>query len=261
MTINIDKSQKVAIQAYFPYLDHTAEIEVPTDPVQTVETQWLANEIRKAKGSIEELQDGGNNSPKLQKAETEIEELEKKFENNRNDVDGKQEVLTNLRKTLKTIDELNETTEWPKLEEELKEEFYRLEKANKDLGNDKTTQIVNQLRKQLEEVIKTQDIKVGKALLEEIISLFVQLTMIYQLINYIREHNQYFNSYSWKDSHRARQLLNEGLQQIGENPTVDDLHPIVIALINLEFKGDPNKPCPSCGTPGCNNSCLLGGGR
>lgn len=83
--------------------------------MQTVETQWLANEIRKAKGSIEELQDSGNNSPKLQKAEAEISELEKKFENNRNDVDGKQEVLTNLRKTLKTIDELNETTEWPKL--------------------------------------------------------------------------------------------------------------------------------------------------
>lgn len=233
LTINIDKSQKVAIQAYFPYLDHTAEIEVPTDTVQTVETQWLANEIRKAKGSIEELQDGGNNSPKLQKAETEIEELEKKFENNRNDVDGKQEVLTNLRKTLKTIDELNETTEWPKLEEELKEEFYRLEKANKDLGNDKTTQIVNQLRQQLEEVIKTQDIKVGNALLEEITSVFVQLTLVYQLIGFIRQHNQHFGSYNWKDDHRARQLLNDGLQQIGENPTVDDLHPIVIALINL----------------------------
>ena len=62
-------------------------------------------------------------------------------------MDGKQEVLTNLRKTLKTIDELSETTEWPKLEEEeLKEEFYRLEKANKDLGNDLSTQVVNQLQ-------------------------------------------------------------------------------------------------------------------
>lgn len=241
LTINIDKSQKVSIQAYFPYLDHTAEIEVPTDTVQTVETQWLADEIRKAKGSIEELQDGGNNSPKLQKVETEIEALEQKFDNNKDDVDNKQEVLTNLRKALKTIDELNETTEWPKLEEELKEEFYRLEKANKDLGNDKTTQIVNQLRQQLEEVIKAQDIKVGNALLEEITSVFFQLTLVYQLIGFIRQHNQHFGSYNWRDSHRARQLLNDGLQQIGENPTVDDLHPIVIALINLL----PNDERPS----------------
>lgn len=233
LMINIDKSQKVSIQAYFPYLDHTAEIDVPTDTVQSVETNWLSNEIRKAKGSIEELKDEGINADKVQKIENDITELEKKFDNSKNDVDGKQEVLTNLRKTLKTIDELSETTEWPKLEEELKEEFYRLEKANKDLGNDKTTQIVNHLRNQLEEVIKSQDIKLGKALAEEIHSVFFQMTLVYQLINFIRQHNQNFGSYHWKDSNRARQLLNEGLQQIGENPTTEDLHPIVIDLINL----------------------------
>lgn len=233
LTINIDKSQKVSIQAYFPYLDHTAEIEVPTDTVQSVETNWLSNEIRKAKGSIEELKDEGIQEDKVHKIEKDIAELERKFENSKNDVDGKQEVLTNLRKTLKTIDELSETTEWPKLEEELKEEFYRLEKVNKDLGNDRSTQVVNQLRNQLEEVLKTQDIKLGKALAEEIHSVFFQLTLVYQLINFIRQHNQNFGSYHWKDSNRARQLLNEGLQQIGENPTTEDLHPIVIDLINL----------------------------
>ncbi len=241
LTIGIDKSQEVSIQAYFPYLDHTAEIRVPTDTVQSVETNWLANEIRKAKGSIEELKEDGNLEDKVQKIESEISELEKRFENNKNDVDGKQEVLANLRKTLKTIDELSETTEWPKLEEELKEEFYRLEKANKDLGNDRSAQVVNQLRNQLEEVLKSQDIKLGKALAEEIHSVFFQLTMVYQLIGFIRHHNQHFGSYHWKDSHRARQLLNEGLQQIGENPKVDDLHPIAIALINLL----PNDERPS----------------
>lgn len=241
LMINIDKSQKVSIQAYFPYLDHTAEIDVPTDTVQSVETNWLSNEIRKAKGSIEELKDEGINADKVQKIENDITELEKKFDNSKNDVDGKQEVLTNLRKTLKTIDELSETTEWPKLEEELKEEFYRLEKANKDLGNEKTTQIVNHLRNQLEEVIKNQDIKLGKALAEEIHSVFFQMTLVYQLINFIRQHNQNFGSYHWKDSNRARQLLNDGLQQIGENPTTEDLHPIVIDLINLL----PNDEKPS----------------
>ncbi|MES2275448.1 MAG: Hsp70 family protein [Bacteroidota bacterium] len=241
LMINIDKSQKVSIQAYFPYLDHTAEIEVPTDTVQSVETNWLSNEIRKAKGGVEELKDEGIQGEEIQKAEKNIAELERKFENNKNDVDGKQEVLTNLRKTLKTIDELADTTEWPKLEEELKEEFYRLEKTNKELGNDRSTQVVNQLRNQLEEVLKSQDIKLGKALAEEIHSIFFQMTLVYQLINFIRQHNQNFGSYHWKDSNRARQLLNEGLQQIGENPTTEDLHPIVIDLINLL----PNEEKPS----------------
>jgi molecular chaperone DnaK len=235
LTISIDKSQLVSVQAYFPYLDHTSEIGVPTDTVQSVDTKWLSNEIKKAKGAVSELKSDGVHSDdaKLKKAETELEKIEKSFENNKNDVDGKKEVLTNLRKTLKTIDELNEKTEWPKLETELKEEYYGLEKANNELGNDKTTQVVNQIKHQLEEVIKVKDVKLGNVLLDEINSFFIQLTFIYQLIGFIRQHNQNFDSYSWRDPNKARTLLNQGLQKIGESPDVDELHPIVISLIDL----------------------------
>ncbi|TDG36748.1 hypothetical protein EZJ43_05535 [Pedobacter changchengzhani] len=38
---------------------------------------------------------------------------------------------------------------------------------------------------------------------------------------------------NWKNSNTATQLLNEGLQQIGENPTTEDLHTIIIDRINL----------------------------
>jgi molecular chaperone DnaK len=235
LTISIDKSQDLKVKAYFPYLDFTKEIEIPKGSIDSVETSWLSNEIRKAKGAVSELKRDGNHSDsaKLIKVETELEKIEKSFENNKNDVDGKQEVLTNLRKTLKTIDELNETTEWPKLEAELKEEYYRLEKANKELGNEKTTQVVNQIKHQLEEVIKVKDVKLGNVLLDEINSFFVQLTFIYQLIGFIRHHNQNFGSYRWRDPNKARTLLNQGLQKIGESPDVDELHPIVVSLIDL----------------------------
>tara|TARA_R110002051_G_scaffold131151_1_gene205020 strand:+ start:21397 stop:23919 length:2523 start_codon:yes stop_codon:yes gene_type:complete len=242
LTIHIDKSQNVSVQAYFPYLDYTSEIEVPTDTVQSIDTKWLLDEIRKAKGSIAELkQDGNSDNGQLAKVEAELEQIEKSFENNKNDVDGKQEVLTNLRKSLKTIDELNDTTEWPKLEAELKEEFYRLEEVNNDLGNEKTTQVVNQFRSQLDEIIRAKDVKLGNVLLEEINSFFVQLTFVYQLIGFVRHHNDNFGSYNWKDSSRARTLLNKGLQIIGENPDVDELHPVVISLIALL----PNDERPS----------------
>ena len=234
LTINLDKSQDLKVIAYFPYLDFTKEIEIPKGGIDSVESSWLSNEIRKAKGAVSELKRDGNHSDdtKLKKAESELEKIEKSFENSKNDVDGKQEVLTNLRKTLKTIDELIETTEWPKLEAELKEEYYRLEKANKELGNEKTTQVVNQIKNQLEEVIKVKDVKLGNVLLDEINSFFVQLTFIYQLIGFIRHHNQNFGSYRWRDPNKARTLLNQGLQKIGESPDVDELHPIVKAVID-----------------------------
>ena len=241
LTINIDRSEKITVTAYFPYLDYSTDIEV--DSTQTlIETSWLENEIKKAKGSIAELKENGNSdNGQLAKVEAELEQIEKSFENNKNDVDGKQEVLTNLRKSLKTIDELNDTTEWPKLEETLKEEFYRLEKVNNDLGNEKTTQVVNQFRSQLDEVIRAKDVKLGNVLLEEIGSFFFQLTRVYQLIAFIRHHNDNFGSFHWKDSGRARTLLNNGLQIIGENPDADELHPVVISLINLL----PNDERPS----------------
>jgi molecular chaperone DnaK len=233
LTINLDKSQTMSIQAFFPYLDHTSEIEIPTDNVQSVETNWLSNEIRKAKGSISELKQDENADAKLSKVEKEIEEIDKSFQNNKNDIDTKSKALTDLRKSLKVLDELSATTEWPKLEEEIKEEFYRLEKANTDLGNDKTTALVNQLKNQVEEVLQAKDVKLGNVLLEEIHSLFFELTFIYQIIGMIRNFDNNFNTFHWKDSSRARQLINNGLGKITENPDVEDLRQIVVSLYDL----------------------------
>ena len=233
LTVNIDRSEKITVTAYFPYLDYSTEIEVDSTKT-SIETSWLEKEIRKAKGSVEELkQNGSSDDAKLLKIESELERLEKSFENNKNDVDGKQEVLTNLRKSLKAIDALNETTEWPILEEELKEEFYKLEKANTDLGNEKSTQLVNEFRSQLEEVIKVKDVKLGTVLLEEISSFFFQLTMIYQLIGMLRNFNDNFGNYSWSDPNRARQLVNNGISKISENPDTEELRQILVALFDM----------------------------
>ncbi|MFV0553415.1 MAG: Hsp70 family protein [Mangrovibacterium sp.] len=249
LTVNVDRSEKITVTAYFPYLDYTTEIKVDSKQA-SIETSWLENEIKKAQGSIVELKaDGNSHNGQVQKIEFELDQLQKKFENNKNDVDSKQEVLDNLRKSLKSIDELNEMSEWPKLEESLKEAFYRLEKANNDLGNEKTTQVVNQLHSQLDQVIRAKDVKLGTVQLQEIERLFVQLTMIYQLIGFVEHHNSNFGSYNWTNSSQARTLLNRGLQIIGENPTVEDLHPIVVSLINL---------LPNDEKPGIDDSVLVG---
>ena len=74
--------------------------------------------------------------------------------------------------------------------------------------------------------------------MDDINTLFVNITFIYQLIGFIRHHNQDFENYRWKDKNRARTLINQGLQKIGENPNSDDLHPIVISLLDLLPEGE-----------------------
>ena len=145
----------------------------------------------------------------------------------------KKAVLQHLKEVLREIEDKDDATEWDRVEKELRESFERLEKAQNDLGNDKTLQIVNQLRHQTDQVIHSKDVKMGREVLEQINSLFVHLTLLYQCMGLIERYNARFGSIRWKDSARARQLINRGLDAINNNPTVDVLHPIVRGLIDL----------------------------
>ncbi|HEA29698.1 MAG TPA: Hsp70 family protein [Leeuwenhoekiella sp.] len=249
ITVNIDRSEKITLKAYFPYLDFTYESDAITFK-ESVDKEWLANEIRMAKGSIQELkQEESVDEYKLQQVENEIAEIEKTFENNKNEIDSKKEVLTNLRKTLKIIDDLSIRNEWPKLEETLKEEFYRLEKVNNDLGNEKTTQVVNQFRSQLDEVIRAKDVKLGNVLLEEIEMFFFKLTEIYQFIGMIRNFNENFGDYTWSNPTKARQLVNSGMEKIANGPDKEELREILIPLYDM---------IPTIERPGDDGGLLVG---
>lgn len=232
LTVNYDRSEKITVKAYFPYLDFTYEATVERT-VSSIDTSWLEREISKAKGTLEELEEEGHFPDRIDELSSELDEIDDKFQNNRDDVDTKQETLSNLRKTLKKIDSLSDGMEWPKMEEQLKDEFFRLEKVNRDLGNDKTAQMVNHLRSRLEDVLQKKDTKLGAALLDDMSELYFSLTMIYQLIGIIRNYNQNFGSYNWINPQRARSAINEGLQVIGDQPTVDELRPIVREIFDL----------------------------
>lgn len=232
LTISIDRSEKITVTAYFPYLDFSHEVVVESKRT-SIDTYFLKNELRKALGSIEELEGSSNSSTKLVDVKEKISALEEEFDNNPNDVDTKQKVLDKLREQLKVLDEIEGATAWPTLEAKLKEEFYRLEKAQKELGNEQTAKAVNELRRQLDEVLRAKDEKLGHTLLEEIEGLFVQLTLIYQLIGFVKQHNDNFGYYNWRNPQQARQILNEGMQIIASNPTVERLHPIIRRIFDL----------------------------
>jgi molecular chaperone DnaK len=235
LIISVDQSQLMTVQAFFPYLDFTKQIDVPSDTLQSIDPNWLGNEIKKAKGSIYEVMNDDENAdkPELAQVESTLHDIEQSFENNKKDVDSHHEVLSKLRKTLKIIDEFSNKAEWPNLERELKDEFYRLEEANSELGDSKSTQKIAQLRLQLEQVLSDEDIKLGNALLDEINQLFIQLTMIYQLINFVRHYNDEFDLFHWTNKERARVILNQALECVNNNPRVDELHPLVVSLLDL----------------------------
>ncbi|MDG5799224.1 Hsp70 family protein [Marinilabiliaceae bacterium ANBcel2] len=235
LTLVTDKSGRIEkIDAYLPYLDHSIELTIPEERVGEIDYSFLNGEMNKAKGGVQDLKSNHNgNADELSKIEEELEYLQKRLDQGKNDPDRKREVLMNLRKSLKKIDALSEETQWPKLVEDLQEEFSRLEAANNDLGNEASTKIVKDLRTRLDLVIDKQDIESGQSLLEEIRAVFFKLTMIYQLIGFIKHYSENFSNYQWKDSVRARQVLNQAIRIINDNPTKEKLRPAIVDLINL----------------------------
>lgn len=228
VTLKANSSEMMIMEIFFSAFDFTVEKELDTSKLQSIEeaTKQIPNDIREAQYGIDDMTDAGIDTTELQA------QLDRVKEENKNSSE-KKAVLQHLKEVLRKIEEKESSTEWSRLEQDLREKFERLEKANDELGNEKSTAQVNQLRSQVDRVIRNKDVKLGRELKDQVHSLFFQLTFIYQLIGFVKHHNDNFGRYQWKDTNRARQLMNQAVNMINNQPRVEDLHPIVVSLIKL----------------------------
>ena len=227
VTLKVDSSEQMTLEVYFPSTDTTVAKPLDTSKKQSIEDaeNVIANGIAEAHRSINRLNASGISTSDIQQ---ELEQVQDEAANS----SEKKMVLQHLKEVLRKIETLDENTEWQRVEAELREEFERLEKAQNDLGNDQSAQIVEHLRSQVEQVIRTKNVKVGRDVLGQISTLFVQLTIKYQCIGLIRQYNERFSLHLWKNPSRARQLINRGLEIISNNPSTEALVPIVKSILD-----------------------------
>ena len=233
ITLKVDSSEQMAMEIFFPATQFSIEKALDTSKKQSVEeaAKQIPQMIRDAKRDIRRLEIDGIAVSDLY---SDLSTIENENENSQE----KKAVLQHLKEVLRKIENVDVGTEWKRLENELQEEFERLEKADDDFGNEKTHIAVNQLRSQTDQVIRSKNIQMGQDVLEQIQSLFFNLTMIYQLMGIIQRWNDNFSRIHWKDSSRARQLINQGLETIRNNPSVDKLRPIAKQVYELLPEGD-----------------------
>lgn len=235
VTLKVDTSEQMTLGVHFLATDITVEKQLDTNKKQSIDdaTKVINKGLTEAQQSIDRLRNAGVGMDEVQ---NKLDAVKSEAANS----PEKKAVLQHLKEVLREIEDRDDATEWDRLEKNLREEFNRLEKVQNDLGDEKTLQIVNQLRHQTDQVIRSKDVKMGRDVLEQINTLFVHLTMLYQCMGLIKHYNERFSSVSWTDSVRARQLLDRGLEAINNNPTVDVLHPIACGLIDL--MPDDDKP-------------------
>lgn len=228
ITLKVDSNEQMTLVAYFPATDMTVEKTLDTSKKQSVENaaKQIPEGLHEAKSSIQRLKDAGIDTSAL---EDKLAMVQSEADNS----SEKKMVLQHLKEVRREIETLDEGTEWQRLEQQLREQFARLEKAQADLGNDKSAAIVSQLRSQTEQAIQTKDVKVGHEVLEAIYALYFHLTMLYQLIGIVRYYDNNFESQPWSNRQRAQQLLNTAKQTIVNNPTTEALMHVVRAMYDL----------------------------
>ena len=228
VTLKVDSSEQMRLEAHFLATDTTVEKTLDTGKKHMMEDtmEQVRKGFREAERSMGELREHDIDVSDLQR---ELSALKTDDAN----TSEKKEVLSHLRELLRKIERLEDSTEWQRVEQELREEFERLEKAQNDLGDEKTTKLVSQLRTQTDEVIRSKDARLGRELTDQINSLFVHLTMVYQCMAVIRHCSERFGAIRWKDSSRARQLVNKGMEEMNDHPTREKLQPIAAELLRL----------------------------
>ncbi len=228
VTLKMDKSFRMMLEVRFLSTDTIVEKPLDTLKEQEAKEEEITQCFNDIHAGLHRLQQGG-----VKTKEIEQRLQQSKEEASNANVRDRKMVLQHLKEILRDIDRLDVGTEWQRLEKELREEFGRLEEAQRDLGNAQSGQKVEELRGLVDKAIRTKDVKVGREVLDQVHSLHVFLTLLYRCIGCIQHFDETFSSQQWKDATRARQLINQGLEAINDNPTVEKLHPIAVAIIKL----------------------------
>lgn len=246
LTVSVDRNEGITVKAYFHALEFQHEMKIDKNHRQSIpDSDKIESEFRNGFKIIREIKQSGvlQDESRINELEKELKELREYFEKGKGDEDRRKETFDKMRDILIKVDDVSQGTEWDRMEKEIRTEFDRLERANNDLGNDNTNEAVNKLRKRTDEIIRSKDPSLGKDVLKEINTLFMMITLIYQLINSIRRWNEHFDMINWKNRDRVRQLVNQGLSIIATNPTEESLLPICIEVEN----NYPDELCPNCG--------------
>ena len=226
VTLSVDSSEMMRLEVFFNQTDETVEKELDTSAKQTTQKDDISRGLSEAQQKINSLKNEGIDVTELQSVLNDVST------ENDNNTENKM-VIQHLKEVLRKIEECDDDAEWKRVEKKLYAEFSELEKDQKKYGDYNTGKQVDYLRTQLSEVVRRKAINEGRALTEQIHSLDWQLARVEYYISYLNYWKGKFNSIRWKDTSRARELLNEGLAVVGNNPTADALGPIINEMIDL----------------------------
>ena len=186
ITIKVDNSQMMVLEATFPVIGETVEKTVDVKSREGVNIHDLQERLMDAQDKIRIM--GSNTSVskgELDEAQAILNDVQNRFDGEKNTDDGKMHLLADIRRAFLSMEGVEKNHEWDIVESELKEQYDRLEKADKDLGNDRSHAMLAELHRQTDEAIRKHDVAVGRSVLKDMRDMYIGLTYIYQLMGFL----------------------------------------------------------------------------
>jgi len=228
ITIKADSSEMMTLEAYFPSVDLTISKELKTDKKQSLEDakKTIQDNFSEAERIITRLDKQGVDVSDLR---AKLDEVKKENDNN---TETKM-VLHHQKEVMREIEKRDSESEFERIEKDLKRVFKMTEEDQKKYGTFQTGQILDQLRGVVDEAIAKRDVKMAKDALDQVRALDYKLALVEYFVAWIMGWNKRFDTISWNDRNRARQLINSAIGIINDAPSEEKLRPYVEQLIDL----------------------------
>ena len=160
--------------------------------------------------------------------------IEQRFHNSdTSDRDAAEGIINELQALCRDIDREYAVGAWERQQRRLQSMYDELCADNQKYGNASTTQLIEQLRQEKEQVEARQDVELAKDLYSKMWNLDYRIAEVEFYIVWIRQWNQQFNQKSWTNRARARELVDRGMQMLSGAPTADQLRPIAFEIREL----------------------------
>jgi molecular chaperone DnaK len=241
LTIEIDESEMITVNASFPYLDDEMIEDTIHPEVRKMPSKGeIEKRLIKANENLSNLEEEYPeiDQIKIAQIKTDLNKLSEQLNKGGSEADTREEIFGRINENMIEMDEIETAGEWPKAMQELIEAQEHLETTNEQFGNEKSEQIVNQINNQVRSVIDKNDLKMAKDLIIQIASIDFALVDqgagVALEISYIKGFDDDFDMCEWKNRGEARQLINEAKSIINANrATKQNLRPIVGQLFGL----------------------------
>lgn len=243
--LDIKSDSDISANIEIPLLDIDLDFTFEKQRQTGVDAKYITEYITQLFQEIETLKSGDKevDSDKLNSIKSKIDSIKSNFENNKTDYDNLMQSRDHLRECARELDILENESDWPTVEKDLKDYFYRLEEKSNKSDNTEIKAAVSEIKNQVDKVIKEKDVKTAKELISIMATMNIKLSEEEHGVSYwiscIYHYDKEFDSQAWKDSSKARMIIDQGKQEAASNPTIDRMRSICVQLFRL-LPGDEN---------------------